>query len=176
MRRYLPAGLALLLVSCSSISVSHDFDPGVDFTTLRTYAWFDGGPKMPEDPLTAQRVVRALEAELPLVGLTAGAAATAEVLVHFQTSVRRRVDVTPTTVSVGYGWGRGYSAGITTMHTASTYDEGTLVVDLVGAKTKTLLWRGTAQAEVHPEHSPEEREARVQEAVRKLLAQFPPKR
>jgi hypothetical protein len=56
------------------------------------------------------------------------------------------------------------------------YEEGTLVLDIVNAKSNQLMWRGSAQAEINRQLKPEEREKRLQEAIGKILAQFPPKK
>jgi hypothetical protein len=53
---------------------------------------------------------------------------------------------------------------------------GTLVVDLVDAGNKELVWRGTATTPIDKTASVEKREAAVQEAVEKLFAAFPPRR
>ena len=49
-----------------------------------------------------------------------------------------------------------------------------LVVDFVDPREKDLIWRGTASGSVDPHRTPEERTARVQEAVWKMLDQYPP--
>ena len=54
------------------------------------------------------------------------------------------------------------------------YDQGTLVLDIVDGRSNELVWRGTAQARIDPSNSPEERQRRINEAVRKILDRFPP--
>lgn len=173
MTRVLTIAAALSIASCSSISVTQDFDPSTDFSTLRTYSWY--GNVQGVDQLTAQRIVRAVDNELNARGYRKLDSGTPDFQVNALASVQQKIDVRPTTVSVGYGWGRGYM-GMSTGNQVSTYDEGTLVLDLVAPSTKSLLWRGTAKAAVDPNRTPEEREARVREAVHKILEQFPPKR
>lgn len=56
----------------------------------------------------------------------------------------------------------------------SEYQQGTLLLDVVKADNKQLIWRGTATDEVYPELGQEAREKRLREAVQKILAQFPP--
>jgi hypothetical protein len=48
------------------------------------------------------------------------------------------------------------------------YTEGTLIIDFVDAKTKKLAFRGLAQAAVGSQ-----RANAIQEAVTKIVAQFP---
>ena len=54
------------------------------------------------------------------------------------------------------------------------YDEGTLIIDIVDAGSNELVWRGAAQGEVNLAASPQEREQRAQDAVQRILEDFPP--
>ena len=51
------------------------------------------------------------------------------------------------------------------------YDEGTLVIDVVDANTKSLVWRGVASGEVARGGSSGQR---LEQAVQKMFARFPP--
>ncbi len=42
--------LAALGTACSSVRTSYDFDPGVDFSAWRTYAWYPSGSPPTGDP------------------------------------------------------------------------------------------------------------------------------
>src|SRR5439155_27050640 len=55
------------------------------------------------------------------------------------------------------------------------YTEGTLILDVLDAATKSLVWRGTAQAEALPSVDVSTPQARIREAVRRILERFPPK-
>ena len=54
------------------------------------------------------------------------------------------------------------------------YEEGTLILDIVDPKNKQLIWRGSAQDEVHFKSSPEKDQTQLNEAVRMMLQTFPP--
>jgi hypothetical protein len=54
------------------------------------------------------------------------------------------------------------------------YEQGTLVLDIVERRSKKLVWRGTARATLLENPTPERSTARINEAVRKILAGFPP--
>ena len=56
----------------------------------------------------------------------------------------------------------------------SEYQVGTLILDVVLAHDRQLIWRGSASDEVYPDLSPEAREKRIRSAVEKILAPFPP--
>jgi hypothetical protein len=177
MRRWMI--LALLAAGgCSPFTISEDYDNKADFSKYKTWTWFVG-PKPSGaglDSLNENRIRTALEAELPLSGLTKAAdAAGADLQVAYHASVSQRIDVTPTTVSFGYGWGHGY-VGTSYGADVRTYDQGTLIVDLLDAKTKALAWRGTARATVYRDADPEYRTERIREAVQAILERYPPQR
>lgn len=162
--------------ACSGISVSHDYDPQVDFSGLRTYAWHvapSGTPAV--DSLTHQRIVRAIDDALASRGFRKVEDPNPDFKVHAMASVRERIDTQPVTVGVGYGWGHGY-AGARTVMEVTSYEEGTLIVDVISPGSKNLIWRGTARAAVDRDRTPEEREGRIREAAFKILEKFPPTR
>jgi hypothetical protein len=174
--RTLPAAAALLIgVGCSSISTTADFDPATDFSKYKTWAWMDEGPANPKiDQLTDGRIRTATEAELGRRGLGRADKDKADFHVKYHAAVQQKIESRPTTVSVGYGFRYG-SVGMSSSN-VYTYNEGTLVLDFVDPKAKDLVWRGTAAGTVDPSRTPEERTARIQEAVWKILDQYPPKR
>jgi hypothetical protein len=47
---------------------------------------------------------------------------------------------------------------------------GTLIIDIVDAEKKSLVWRGTAVGVVEPGRTMEQ----INETVKKMLANFPP--
>jgi len=166
-------GSTLLTAGCSSFSTSADYDTTTDFSKYRTWTWFEGPkPGGALDGLTEKRIRTSLEAELPARGLTK-AGDGADLLVTYHVSVHQKIAVTPTTMTYGYGWGRGY-AGVAYGNEVRVYDEGTLLLDLLDGKTKTLIWRGTARGTVYEGSSPEDREQRIRDAVQQTLAVYPP--
>ena len=65
------------------------------------------------------------------------------------------------------GWTYGGSVSV------NQYTEGTLVVDLIDAQQKQLVWRGWATAAVDP--NPSNAEERINTVVKRILAQYPPR-
>jgi hypothetical protein len=56
------------------------------------------------------------------------------------------------------------------------YEEGTLILDIVDVKEHQLVWRGTAKAVVDENATPEQRQARIDQAVSMILDKYPPTR
>lgn len=166
----------LLLVACiggcSGISVDRDYDPNHDFSTLKTWS------RAPEPPqadgggaasagvsgLTHERIQRAITRELSRKQFQETAPDDADFWVQHHAAVGQRIESSP---GYDYHW---YGDDL------AVYDEGTIVVDVMTPKDKRLIWRGTARAAVDPDLSPEEREARIREAVEKILELFPPQK
>ena len=73
----------------------------------------------------------------------------------------------------GPGWGRrGFGGFGTETTSASTYTEGTLVIDIFDGKTKELIWRGTATDTLSGK--PEKNEKKLTKVVEKMFEEFPP--
>lgn len=129
------------------------WDESYDFSTIKTFQW-DNSPESLEakNPFMHSRVVAAIENELTGVGLTK-VQANADVHVTYHTSTEQQVRLNSTSYGYGFGgyggvgWGHygyGYGGPVSTSTSVSTYDEGTLVVDIWATANKTLIWRGTA--------------------------------
>ena len=69
------------------------------------------------------------------------------------------------------GGGVAYSRGFQT-----SYYPGTLIVDVADARSNELIWRGVARSVFEDEQSQAERSVALNQAVTRLLAQFPPSR
>lgn len=181
-------GACLVLGACSSITVTADYDPDTDFSGLRTFAWIPDAPQ-PEaedpragDPLASARVTEAVERTLAAAGYEQ-VSADADFLVGFSISVQSGTTVTSDPMGgyygrygrygrhsgVGYGYGYGGSIDV------YEYEEGVLLIDVIGAESATLLWRGTAKAVLGSKQTPEKSIERINEAVDKIFAQFPPR-
>ena len=54
-----------------------------------------------------------------------------------------------------------------------TYEQGTLIIDIIDNKQKILLWRGAIMAEIKEDVPKKEKERRTQAFIQSLLTQFP---
>jgi hypothetical protein len=169
--------LAAALSGCSTMQITTDYDPDTRFDAYRTWAWAPEPPQRTGDPrvdndLLDKRVRRAVERELPARGyqqIESGA----DFLVNYHAALASRIQVQAIGSAYGYGpgaWDPIAPGGVY----ARTYEEGSLILDIVDGKTKELTWRGIARAQVYPADGPEEREQEVNEAVRMILERFPP--
>ena len=176
-RAIVALGTVLIVGACSGISTSSDYDPAVDFTNYATYTWLDTeGDDI--DAITNSRIMTSIDAAMVARGLQKGGA-NADLAVGYQvTSAERRSYNTVNTGwgggYGGYGWGGyGMSMGTSTTY-ENTWQEGTLLIGMFDAGTKSLVWTGTATAALDASRSPEERQKIVSEAVEKMMKDFPP--
>jgi hypothetical protein len=169
----------LMATACSSITVSSDYDPKADYSAYRTYDWAPRAEQPVKDPvldnaLLDGRIRHAVETELAAKGLEKDGAGKPDLLIAYHVAVQGKLDIAQTpNYSYGPYWRYGSYAGSSAY--VRQYDEGTLILDLIDVSTKQLVWRGSAQAEVKKEVTPEEQQRRINEVVRKILERYPPK-
>jgi hypothetical protein len=158
-----------LLFACSSVSTNFDYDTGYDFTKLKSYRWATVASRGDANPLIAQRVTAAVDAQLKAKGYAA-ASGQPDFLVAAHLGRQSKIQVTDWGYAYGphAGW---YGGGGVDVY---QYEEGSLIVDIVDARTKQLEWRGTATSILDPDATPEERTQRINEAVAKIFEKFPP--
>ena len=159
--------LAVLAVPVALAKVSVDYDRDVDFAQFKTYAWMDGTPAGSD--LVERRIHEGVEGELGAKGMTkADGEPDVLVVTHVSVEGQTRVDVD----NFGYGgYWRGY--GMSTVH-VTNFDVGTLMVDMLDAKTKTLIWRGVATKTLPSNPKPEKIDKLVSKIIGKMFKKFPP--
>jgi hypothetical protein len=164
--------LAVSGAACSTVKVTTDYDRGVDFRHFRTFAVVGGkvineGVVGAEGPFVRERLTSALQAGLDARGLTP-APERPDLLVTYVAGAKTRQDLERVVTSYQggpYWYGPSYTDFWVTDHL-----HGTLVVDIVDASTKKLVWRAMAEAVDQPFADPEF----LNRAVARALAHFPP--
>jgi len=170
-----------LLSGCSSVSVSSDYDPQVDFSPYRSFSWLprpDDNQSQAQSPLLHQRIMAAIETQLGERGYVRSDAGSPDFLVGYHLRVENKLDVQTINRSYGYGYGGygrwGYPAGGVSETRVTEYAEGTFILDIVDGSSNELAWRGSAQGRLRDRKTPAEREKAVNETVAAVLKKFPP--
>jgi len=172
---------AALAAGCSSIETSSESNPKADLSRIRTWAWMEGqdggtmGSPTDREHVTAA-VAESLGAGLAERGLAYSGTGVPDAYVAFRIDLEHVVRVMDYYTSVGTGWTwRGFHGRTVDVKNSELveYEQGTLVVDVVDAKTGMFLWRGTAKAVVDPDTQRADKEKLARAAATKVAKEFP---
>jgi hypothetical protein len=179
-KRLIPVVLAIVLAPALLLAqkVSYDYNKSSSFASFKTYALKDG-TKVGQ-PLIDDRIVAAIDTELAAKGLTK-AESNPDVFVIYHVAFDQEKDISTYSSGYGggygpygYGWGGGWGGGTTSTQVRNILI-GTLVIDIADAKANTMAWRGMATKEVNPQNNPEKRDKSINNAVKKIFKNYPPK-
>ena len=166
-------GFVLMMAIASAAfaqKVTTDYNKGADFARYKTFMWIKE-PKT-TNPLMRQRVMDDVNSALAAKGLqlvTSGADLC--VAAHGATKEERTLDTFYNGFGGGWRWRWGGGMGSTTTM-VSTYEVGTLVVDIFDSSTKEAVWRGTSSKTLSD--SPQKNTDNLNKAVVKMFKDFPP--
>jgi hypothetical protein len=165
--------MTIAAAGCATVmSVSSYADPTVNPTQYRTYDWGPadalpaGDPRLDKDPFFQDHVQGAIEKQMALKGFER-VVERPDLLIHYHANITRRIDVSR--LARPYGYCTGASCDVST----TEYEAGTLVIDIVEARTNKVIWRGWAQDSVEEAlENRDQMEEQIQEAVTRTLARF----
>jgi len=164
----------IMFYGCSSISTTSDYDPSADFAGYSTFSLYDGtieGSELESAPLVKKRVQEAIVNEMRKKGFTKADSQNADLIIYTQAGTAEKMNVTDYGYGYGSWWGPyPYGRNID----VSYYTQGSLIIDLVDNAKDELIWRGIGTAVVQDRGTPEERQKFIDEAVAKILSDYPP--
>jgi uncharacterized protein with gpF-like domain len=158
----------------SAQEVKTDYDRSANFTQYKTYSWEHVKTK---DPLDIDRIKNAVNATLSAKGWThVDSDGDVSIIAIQMTQNEQTLNTFYEGYGGGWGWRRfgggdlgGFGDATTT---TETYKVGTLVVDLYDAKTKQLIWRGSASDALS--NNSNKNIKNLDKAVEKMFKSFPP--
>jgi hypothetical protein len=156
--------LSILVSSCAVIDVDYDYDAGFDFSNLSRYSWLEMPVDFPVDDYSIQRIKAAVNQQMKEKGfcLTTGSADFILSLQGYKDTVRQ----SPQSTSV---------SPVTGERSASEqFQQGMFTLTIIDTKTDRRIWQGHAKGLSGPNLSTEDRVKKTNEAVAKLLSNFPP--
>jgi hypothetical protein len=179
--RGIALGTCLIITAgCAGQQVAIDYSPATGFSQYRTFALVSR-PDSASHQLIDDRVRNSVEAQLGAKGLTETDRSKADLFVGYGVVDRTHKEVN--TYGNGWGWGGGwgwryYRWGVAwpmdVQRTVETYTDGTVVICLVDAKTRHVVWQGQAAGVVDlPVGDPAKATRRIDEAVGKMFAKYP---
>jgi hypothetical protein len=163
--------IGLVLFVCGFITaqdIRTNYMPGTDFSKYKTYKWVNISNTELPDPIVTQQIKDAIDSQLTAKGMTKTDSETANLYVGIQTSITQERQWN------AYGMGGGWRFGGMANATSSTIQIGTLAVDFYDPAAKQLVWRGQASKTLNPSKDPQKNQERLNNAVAKLLKNFPP--
>lgn len=157
----------LFLASCASVNVSSDYDTKTDFGKYKTFAFYKKGiDKSKISDIDKKRILRAIESELIAKGMTKSS--NPDMLVSIFAKSQKHVNV----YNNNYWYPHYY--GSYWHNNYSRYVEGTLLIDLIDSKGKTLLWQGVGKGALSASKKVDKKEARINEFVAEIMNVYPP--
>ena len=98
----------------------------------------------------------------------------AAVLLTYYFSDKEELQINQVAYSPYSPWGYGYWPGFNYGYTeVRSYTKGTLVLDIVDARTHKLVWMGVLEKEVQSANPAGQQ---IEKSITKLLKNFPPKK
>jgi len=176
--------LAVLVAGCSSSPrVTTDYQAGYDFAALKSFTISevkqDTKDNLLISPFTFSHIENVIAQELGQ-RYASVAAGSQDFTVNFHVVIEEKLDPGTYDRIYGYGYyGRGYRYYPSPLFYGSTgaprvYNQGSLIVDLVDAKTEKPIWRGVSEKRLRQGLTPQEQREVLTNAVREVLAKFPP--
>jgi hypothetical protein len=190
MRSFTAAALGVVLLAggaaAQKLEVKSEIDPKADFATIRTYAWLPPTPVVrnvaPDavsnpnlsNEVLGPHIVAAIDRQLAARGLVKAGQDDADVHVVYVAAMTSGVD--SDYLGQHYGYITGYAPGAIghgPATSASVYQQGTIVVDVVQRAAKRGIWRGSVVTRVAQERKLEDRIKRINEAMERVFQRFP---
>jgi hypothetical protein len=168
--RLLAAFGVLALTACATTDVRSFVERGVDVRQYRTYTWgpadlqATGDPRLDSNRFFEERIQAAVEQQLDARGFekTTGPP---DLLIHYHANVEQQVNAN----------GADRPSVACENCEPYVYDAGTIVVDLVDARTARLVWRGWAEGNMEGVIDNQTwMEKRVDETIARILKRLPP--
>ncbi len=186
MKKLMTTGVTglFLLTACSTLTVQTDYETNYDFSTLETYAWFEGESPSNDirinNSLIINRVVNAVNNTLQSKGYELVDKDKADFHVNWFGGIENRIRLETIDTYYGHmgyddgtGGHRGYGPGHIRPYSYE-YQEGTLIIDVADSKSKQLIWRGTGRKYLKEKETPEEITQGINQTVTGILSSFPP--
>jgi hypothetical protein len=167
------------LAGCATTQVKTDWDKQANFAQYRTFA-VRAGKVVPEpgtvqaadpqpDTLVLSRIDTALKNDLVSKGL-APAAGNPDLIVTYTAGARTKEQVVSNWGTFGWGYGPRWGHGpLYDDVWVDRYSQATLVIDLIDASSKKVVFRAVAEADYKNIRNPKF----IQAAVDKALARYP---
>ena len=193
MFRCLLISMLLLMTACASgPAYNYDYALDRDYTTLKTYRWYDDVYASKEAEYRSynssdKRIRKYIDRELKAKGYRQKNSGQADFLVNYHVSKQERYSsqqfnnyygsnggvhgsvatgTRGSAVSIGYTSGNGKPR---------TYKEGTVMIDIISGSDNKIIWRGVAEGRLPKSLSQAKRNQIANTLSKEMIGAFPPK-
>ena len=165
--------LALISVGASKSKAYVDFDTGVDFSTIRTFAYYETvETSVADDAPPVHEMIRLLIVrQLKRSGLQE-VESDPDVYVTYHTDPTQAMRINTTLYEYHYSanwfWSPYWGSGMD----VASYTQGTLIVDIWKPDTQELIWRGTVVGVVPDNPTPEKAQKVIEGAINAIAKEW----
>jgi hypothetical protein len=161
---------ALALTACATTNVRSFVERGIDVQQYRTYSWgppheqATGDPRLDNNRFFQERIEAAVEHNLNARGFEKTAGRESDLLIRYYASVEQLVNA------------NGADRAFVPCEDCRpfVFDAGTIVIDLIDARTKRMVWRGWQEGSIDGLIDNQAwMEKRVDESVARILERLP---
>jgi hypothetical protein len=162
-------------MSCSPISVLVDYDRYTDFTKFKNYKWIKQKSKSDDkviflNEINKKRFASAIQNELSEKGFQRIEEDKPDFSVVYHVRLDKKID----TAYYNYTYGPYYEQNTK----ERVFQRGTIIVDIIDAKWKQLVWRGVAEGVLSEKEEnwskSTDMDTFIFKVVREILKDFPP--
>lgn len=171
MKRILLLFSILLIVSCSPVRVSFDYERNANFNNYKTYNYYDD-MKSGMSELDTKRLIAALDAALQAKGYEKSDYP--DFFIDIGSSEYRQQSNNNMVFGAGTG-GRNVGGGVSVGIPVGQAKLGReIVIEFVDEKGMGLFWQAVSNSNYNPKASPEKRETRFAAIAAKVIEGYPP--
>lgn len=178
------AAAVLTWLMCSACAPFHSgafVDRDVNFSTYRTYTW-TAAPPQADDAASASgaalaadtelrdRVMGEVERQLAARGLRGPSQKRPDLLIRYRAAVTPRLQVSTSGAPNAAPYG---NCSYDCFTRVDEYETATLVLDVIDARTRKLIWRGWTRDDLKEFADSDQSAERLRKAIDDMMTKFP---
>lgn len=177
--QFIAAAGVLILASCSTVSVTTDYDRSASFSKYKTYslASAENGQKL--SPSSEAALQNALRSEMAKKGIVEKKSGKPDIAIARHVFLQDKISVDQSADwgyaragywPYGYGYYNGWDGSPHSYVDVHQYTQGTMILDFVDTKSNKLVFRGKGTAVTG---KPEANADKITQAVTRIVADLP---
>jgi hypothetical protein len=169
--------VVMAFTGCMLLNTASDYDKNINFAKLKSFSYYDKGiEQLALNNLDKPRMLNAVETAMAKMGFNKTDQPDFLVNVAVLSNVKARADWGYS--GGGYQWDATASAyqwkdsQFGPINTNKQYQDGTIIIDFLNPRTKAIIWHGLCSGFNFDDY--DNRELRINSAVKQILMQYPP--